>query len=45
MAKAKALVSVGEIASEVTTAIVSKLINEEVTTDEVKSALIRHAAE
>jgi F-type H+-transporting ATPase subunit b len=45
MAKAKALVSVGEIASEVATAIVSKLIDEEVTTDEIKSALIRHAAE
>jgi F-type H+-transporting ATPase subunit b len=45
MAKAKALASVGEIASEVASAIVSKLIDEEVTTDEVKSALVRHAAE
>jgi F-type H+-transporting ATPase subunit b len=44
-AKAKALASVGEIASEVARAIVSKLIDEEVTADEVKSALIKHAAE
>jgi len=44
-AKARALASVGEIANEVARAIVSKLINEEVTTDEVKSALVRHAAE
>jgi F-type H+-transporting ATPase subunit b len=44
-AKARALASVGEIASEVASAIVSKLIDEEVTTDEVKSALIKHAAE
>ena len=43
--KAKALASVGEIANEVTSAIVSKLIDEEVTTDEVKSALVKHAAE
>jgi F-type H+-transporting ATPase subunit b len=44
-AKARALASVGEIANEVTSAIVSKLIDEEVTTDEVKSALVKHAAE
>lgn len=44
-AKARALASVGEIASEVASAIVSKLIGEEITTDEVKSALIKHAAE
>ena len=44
-AKARALASVGEIASEVASAIVSKLIDEEVTTDEIKSALIKHAAE
>ena len=37
--------SVGEIANEVARAIVSKLIDEEVTTDEVKSALVKHAAE
>jgi F-type H+-transporting ATPase subunit b len=44
-AKAKALATVGEIASEVASAIVSKLVDEEVTTDEVKSALVKHAAE
>ena len=44
-AKARALASVGEIANEVARAIVSKLIDEEVTTDEVKSALVKHAAE
>jgi F-type H+-transporting ATPase subunit b len=44
-AQARALASVGEIANEVARAIVSKLIDEEVTTDEVKSALVRHAAE
>ena len=44
-AKARALASIDEIASEVASAIVSKLIDEEVTTDEVKSALIKHAAE
>jgi F-type H+-transporting ATPase subunit b len=44
-AKARALDSVGEIANEVARAIVSKLIDEEVTTDEVKSALVKHAAE
>jgi len=44
-AKARALASVGEIASEVAGAIVSKLIDEEVTTDEVKSAYIQRAAE
>jgi F-type H+-transporting ATPase subunit b len=44
-AKAKALTSVSEIASEVASAMVSKLIDEEVTTDEVKSALVKHAAE
>jgi F-type H+-transporting ATPase subunit b len=43
--KARALDSVGEIANEVARAIVSKLIDEEVTTDEVKSALVMHAAE
>ena len=44
-AKARALAAVGEIASDVAGAIVSKLLDTEVTTEEVKSALIQHAAE
>jgi F-type H+-transporting ATPase subunit b len=43
--KAKALASVDEIAGDVARMIVSRLIDKQVTTDEVKEALIRRAAE
>ena len=44
-AKAKAFASVSEIASDVASAVVTRLIDKEVTTDEVKKALIQRAAE
>jgi F-type H+-transporting ATPase subunit b len=43
--KTKALASVDEIAGDVARAIVSRLIDKNVTTDEVKEALMRRAAE
>jgi F-type H+-transporting ATPase subunit b len=43
--KAKALVNVGDIASDVAGAIVSRLIGKEVSKDDVQRALVRHAAE
>jgi F-type H+-transporting ATPase subunit b len=44
-AKAKALASVGDIASEVAGAIVARLIGKEVSKDEVQKALVQRAAE
>jgi F-type H+-transporting ATPase subunit b len=44
-AKAKALVNVEDIASEVAGAIVARLIDKEVSKADVKRALVRHAAE
>jgi F-type H+-transporting ATPase subunit b len=44
-ARTKALGNVGEIASDVAGAIVSRLIDKEVTTDEVRRALAQRAAE
>jgi F-type H+-transporting ATPase subunit b len=43
--KSRALASVGDIASEVAGTIVSRLIGAEPTKDEVKRALLQHAAE
>ncbi len=43
--KSRALASVGDIASEVAGAIVSRLIGTEVSKDEVKRALVQRAAE
>ena len=43
--KSKALVNVGDIASEVAGAIVARLIGKEVSKDEVKRALVQRAAE
>ena len=43
--KAMALASVGDIASEVAGAVVARLIDKEVTQDEVKRALVQRAAE
>jgi F-type H+-transporting ATPase subunit b len=43
-AKSKALASVGEIASDVASAVVARLIGKEVTTDEVKRAVAQPAA-
>lgn len=44
-AKSKALASVGEIAGDVASAVVARLIGKEVTTDEIKRAATQHAAE
>ena len=43
--KSKALASVGDIASEVAGAIVTRLIGKDVSKDEVKKALVQRAAE
>jgi F-type H+-transporting ATPase subunit b len=43
--RSRALASVGDIASEVAGAIVSRLIGTEVSKDEVKRALVQRAAE
>jgi F-type H+-transporting ATPase subunit b len=43
--KSKALASLDEIASDVAKAVVSRLIDSEVTTDEIKRALMQRAAE
>jgi F-type H+-transporting ATPase subunit b len=43
--KARALASVGEIASEVAGAVVARLIGKEVSKDEVRRALVQRAAE
>jgi F-type H+-transporting ATPase subunit b len=44
-AKSKALADVGEIAGDVASAIVARLIGKELTTDEVKRAVTQRAAE
>jgi F-type H+-transporting ATPase subunit b len=44
-AKSKALASIDEVASGVASAVVLRLIDKEVTTDEVKKALMQRAAE
>jgi F-type H+-transporting ATPase subunit b len=44
-AKSKALASIDEVASGVASAVVFRLIDKEVTTDEVKKALMQRAAE